>query len=58
VILTMSSLISAPYRRGQDNNTNMLAGCIEMQLVSIKMLVHLRVGLFTLVTSLFVLSPY
>jgi hypothetical protein len=54
----MSSLISAPYRRGQDNNTNMLAGCIEMQLVSIKMLVHLRVGLFTLVTSLFVLSPY
>jgi hypothetical protein len=51
----MSKLISAPYRRGQYNLTKMLEGCIEMQLVSIKMLVYLCVGMFTLVTSLFVM---
>jgi hypothetical protein len=54
VILTMA-YISTPYRQGQDNLTTMLVGCIKMQLVNINMLVHLCVGLFTLVTSLFVL---
>jgi hypothetical protein len=34
----MSYLSSAAYRRGQDNRTTMLVGCITMQLVSIKML--------------------
>jgi hypothetical protein len=53
VILTMSKLSSAPYRRGRDNHTKMLVGCIKMHLVSIKMLLHLCVGVFTLVTSLF-----
>jgi hypothetical protein len=57
VILTMSELISVPYRRGRDNHTNMIVGCIKMQLASIKMLVHLYVGLFTFVTSLFVMIP-
>jgi hypothetical protein len=41
--------------RGQDNRTKMLVGCIKMHLVSIKMLVHLCVGMLTLATSLFVL---
>jgi hypothetical protein len=35
--------------------TKMLVGCIKMQLVSIKIMVHLCVGMLTLVTSLFVL---
>jgi hypothetical protein len=48
VILAMSKLISAPYRQGQDHQTKMRVGCI-------KMLVHLCVGMFTLVKSLFVL---
>jgi hypothetical protein len=51
----MYNLISAPYRRGQDNLTKMFVGCIKMHLVSIKMLVHLCVGMFTLVKSLCVL---
>jgi hypothetical protein len=51
----MSYLISAPYRRGQDNITTVLVGCITMQLASMETLVHLCVGLFTLLTSLFVL---
>jgi hypothetical protein len=55
VILTMSKLISALYRRGRDTHTKMLVGCIKMQLVSINMLVHLCVGMLTLVTSLFAL---
>jgi hypothetical protein len=55
VILTMSKLISLLHRRGRDTHTKMLVGCIKMQLVSIKMQVHLCVGMFTLVTSLFVL---
>jgi hypothetical protein len=55
VILTMSKLISAPYRRGRDNRTKMLVGCIKIHLVSINMLVHLCVGMFKLVISLFVL---
>jgi hypothetical protein len=54
-MLTMSKLISAPYRRGRDNHTKMLVGCIKMHLVSINMMVQLCVGMFTLVTSLFVL---
>jgi hypothetical protein len=55
VILTMSKLISASYRQGRDNRTKMLVGCIKMQLVSIKMMVHLCVGMFTLVTYLCVM---
>jgi hypothetical protein len=55
VLLPRSKLISAPYRRGRDSRTKMIVGCIKMHLVSIKMLVHLCVGMFTLVTSLFVL---
>jgi hypothetical protein len=51
----MSKLISDPYRQGRDNHTKMLVGCTKMQLVSIKMMVHLCVGMFILVTSLFVL---
>jgi hypothetical protein len=51
----MSKLISAPYRRGQDTRTKMIVGCIQMQLVSIKMMVHLFVGMFTLFTPLRVL---
>jgi hypothetical protein len=51
----MSKLIRAPYRRCRDNHTKMLVGCIKMHLVSIKMLLHLCVGMFTLVTSLCVL---
>jgi hypothetical protein len=35
----------------------MLVGCIEMQLVSINMLVQLCVGMVTLVTRLYVLIP-
>jgi hypothetical protein len=34
----------------------MLVGCIKMQLVSIKVMVHLYVGILTLVTFLFVMS--
>jgi hypothetical protein len=41
--------------QGQYTHTKMRVGCIKMQLVSIKMMVHLCVGMFTLVTSLFVL---
>jgi hypothetical protein len=51
----MSKLISAPYRQGRDNHTKMIVGCINMYVVSIKMMVHLCVEMFTLVTSLFVL---
>jgi hypothetical protein len=51
----MSKLISALYRRGWDTHTKLLVGCIKMQLVSIKFLVHLCVEILTLVTSLFVL---
>jgi hypothetical protein len=51
VILTMPKLISAPYRRVRDTRTKMLVGFIKMQLVSIKIMVHLCVGIFTLVTS-------
>jgi hypothetical protein len=56
VLITMSKLISALYRRDWDTRTKMLVGCIKMQLVSIKFLVHLCVEILTLVTSLFVLS--
>jgi hypothetical protein len=55
MLVTMSKLTSAPYRRGGDNHTKMLVGCIKMHFVSIKMLVHLCVGMFTLVTYLFVM---
>jgi hypothetical protein len=55
VLITMSKLISALYRRGCDTRTKMLVGCIKMQLVSIEFLIHLCVGILTLVTSLFVL---
>jgi hypothetical protein len=51
----MSKLISALYRRGCDTHTKMILGCIQMQLVSIKFLVHLCVGILTLVTSFIVL---
>jgi hypothetical protein len=51
----MSYLISAPYRRGRDNCTKMLVGGIEMQLVSIKVVVHFCVGMITLVTQWYVL---
>jgi hypothetical protein len=51
----MSKLVSALYRRGCDTHTKILVGCIKMQLVSIKFLVHLCVGILTLVKSLFVL---
>jgi hypothetical protein len=40
--------------RDQYNRTKILVGCIK-NLVSIKMMVHLCVGMFTLVTYLFVL---
>jgi hypothetical protein len=56
VLITMSKLISVLYRRGWDTRTKMLVGCIKMQFVSIKFLVHLCVEILTLVTSLFVLS--
>jgi hypothetical protein len=56
VLITMSKLISALYRRGWDTRTKMLVGCINMHLVSVKFLVHLCVEILTLVTSLFVLS--
>jgi hypothetical protein len=52
---TMSKLTSAPYRRGQENLTKMLVGCIKLYLVSINILVHLCVGMLTLVTSLSIL---
>jgi hypothetical protein len=52
----MYKLISALYRRGCDTHTKMLVGCIKMQLVSIKFLAHLCVGILTLATSLFVLK--
>jgi hypothetical protein len=51
----MYRLISALYRQGCDTRTKMLVGCIQTQLVSINFLVHLCVGILTLVTSLFVL---
>jgi hypothetical protein len=41
--------------KGQDTRTKMRVGCIKMQLVSIKMMVHLCVGIFTVVTSFFVM---
>jgi hypothetical protein len=54
-LITMSKLISALYRQGCDIHTKMRVGFINMQLVSIKFLVHLCVGILTLVASLFVL---
>jgi hypothetical protein len=48
--MTMSKLINALYRQGCDTRTKMLVGCIKMQLVSIKFMVHLCVGMLTLVT--------
>jgi hypothetical protein len=55
--LGWKSFPSAPYRRGRDNHTKMLVGCIGMHLVSINMLVHFCVGMVTLVTRLCVLRP-
>jgi hypothetical protein len=52
LLVTMSKLINAPYRGGQDNCTKMPVGCIGLHLVIIKMLVHLCVGMVTLVTLL------
>jgi hypothetical protein len=51
----MSQLISASYRQGRHTRTKMHVGCIGMHLVSINMLVHFCVGMFTLVTILGVL---
>jgi hypothetical protein len=51
----MYKLIIALYRRGSDTRTKILVGCIKMQLVSIQIMVHLCVGILTLVTLLVVL---
>jgi hypothetical protein len=52
----MPYLISVLYRGARYNCTNMLVGCIDIHLVSITILVHLCVGMVTLVTPLSVLG--
>jgi hypothetical protein len=52
----MSKLVSVLYSQGWDTPTKMRVGCIKIQYVSIKFLVHLCVEILTLVTFLFVLS--
>jgi hypothetical protein len=52
----MSKLSIVLYRRGRGTRTKILIWCIKIKLVSIKMLVHLCVGMFTLGTSLCVLK--